>query len=326
MVQPLGVDRHGGAIKCETHGKRSSLSTSVISTEESYMKQSRWKEAKELQVPVIESIRHVLGLEHPDTLSRISNLESIYVNQGRWKEAKELQAQIIRIRMQVFVEFEDSDSSIEDGSVFSATLSIPSTRSLDSGRADINTLLVQGFATLLHEDDTVLSLLLLGRDRHTSRISDVIEVSNPEDEESDQDSVTEELGDDEPYEGSLQHLDQIKHLILQSTTYQILRHRPGEFVQPTLHSRLRDLVTRWSNPADKNHGEIARYNLWDLLTELRHVYHYRNKFKYDNNMSGFLRFTGHYQHIVERWTGERWDWWPLPRCPRNQRQGYGGIV
>lgn len=42
------------------------------------------------------------------------------------------------------------------------------------------------------------------------------------DEESDQDSVAEESGQDEAYEGSLQHLDRMKHFVLESAAYQIL--------------------------------------------------------------------------------------------------------
>ncbi|RAO74323.1 uncharacterized protein BHQ10_010335 [Talaromyces amestolkiae] len=337
---------------------------SLANLASTYMGQGRWKEAEELNVHVMETRKRVLGTEHPDTLTSMNNLISIYTNQGRWREANELQAEVTEVSKQVL----DSDSSVENGSVFSAPASIPSTRSLESGRGEINLLLIEEFATLLHEDSVLLPLLLVGvsterigfermrnnfrrllnhfaidlkadilnelhrdlrsfvssysamitrelfamtpidkersmnsstseaqhrtvseRSVQKSRMQDssqdrelrtfqISDTSNPNDEESDQDSVAEEADDDEPYEGSLDHLDQIKHFILESTAYQTLRRRLEEFVQPTLYSRLRDLVTKWSSQEDKNHGEVARYNLRDLATELRHVNPHEIKF------------------------------------------------
>jgi hypothetical protein len=57
----------------------------------------RYKEAKELQVQVMETTKGVLGEEHPDTLTSMGNLASTYRNQGRWKEAEELQVQVRRL-------------------------------------------------------------------------------------------------------------------------------------------------------------------------------------------------------------------------------------
>ncbi|KAJ6040877.1 uncharacterized protein N7446_003806 [Penicillium canescens] len=156
----------------------------------------------------------------------------------------------------------------------------------------------------------------LHRGRPAPQTSEATEVFNLDDEESDQDSVAEEAGEDEPYEGSLQHLDQMRHFILESSAYQILRRRLEEFVKPSLYSRLRDLVTRWSTPEHKNHGDSARYKLRNLVTELQHVSPHEIHFEHDQNIFRIVRFISRYQHIVERWTGEPWDWWPLPRCLR----------
>lgn len=150
----------------------------------------------------------------------------------------------------------------------------------------------------------------------TTQARKLIKVSNPDDEESDQDSVAEEIGVAEPYEGSLQTLDQMKHFILRSAAYQILRRQLEEFVRPTLNSRFRDMVTRWSNPEHKNHGDIDRYKLRNLVTELQYVNPFKIKFEYDGNSPRLLRFISNFQHMVERWTGEPWDWWPLARCQR----------
>ena len=69
--------------------------TNLAST---YRNQGRWKEAEELQMQVLKTDKNMLGVEHPDTLTRIANLASIYWNQGRWNEAEELQMQVLRCR------------------------------------------------------------------------------------------------------------------------------------------------------------------------------------------------------------------------------------
>ena len=49
----------------------------------SYWNQGWWKEAKELELLVMEMRKRVLGEEHPDSLMSIGNLASTYWNQGR---------------------------------------------------------------------------------------------------------------------------------------------------------------------------------------------------------------------------------------------------
>ncbi|KAG9197006.1 hypothetical protein G6514_002694, partial [Epicoccum nigrum] len=56
----------------------------------------RYEEAEELQVQVIQTMERVLGDEHPDTLTSMSNLALTYWSEGRWKEAEELQVQVIQ--------------------------------------------------------------------------------------------------------------------------------------------------------------------------------------------------------------------------------------
>jgi hypothetical protein len=50
---------------------------------------------------VIETRKRVLGAEHPNTLTSMSNLASTFSNQGRWKEAEELEVQVIDTRKRV---------------------------------------------------------------------------------------------------------------------------------------------------------------------------------------------------------------------------------
>jgi hypothetical protein len=57
--------------------------------------------AEELQVQVMQMRKRVLGDEHPDTLTSISNLALTYKSQGRWKEAEELQVQEMQITKRV---------------------------------------------------------------------------------------------------------------------------------------------------------------------------------------------------------------------------------
>ena len=63
-----------------------------------YQNQGRWKEAEDLEVQVMETMKRVLGQEHPSTLTSMANLASTYRNQGRWKEAEDLEVQVIETK------------------------------------------------------------------------------------------------------------------------------------------------------------------------------------------------------------------------------------
>jgi hypothetical protein len=52
----------------------------------------------------METMKRVLGEEHPDTLTCMGNLASTYMDQGRWKEAEELEVQVIKTRKRVLGE------------------------------------------------------------------------------------------------------------------------------------------------------------------------------------------------------------------------------
>jgi tetratricopeptide (TPR) repeat protein len=54
----------------------------------------RYKEAEELQVQVMQTMKRVLGNKHLDTLRSMHNLATTYSSQGRWEEAEELQVQV----------------------------------------------------------------------------------------------------------------------------------------------------------------------------------------------------------------------------------------
>ncbi|KAJ4160360.1 hypothetical protein NW754_003485 [Fusarium falciforme] len=69
-----------------------------------FWNQGRWKKAEELEVGVMETMKRVLGEEHPDTLTSMNNLASIFWNQGRWKEAEELQVGVMETRKRVLGE------------------------------------------------------------------------------------------------------------------------------------------------------------------------------------------------------------------------------
>jgi hypothetical protein len=55
----------------------------------------RWKEAEELEVHLMKTGKRVLGQEHPETLTSMTNLASTYRNQRLWMEAEELEVQVI---------------------------------------------------------------------------------------------------------------------------------------------------------------------------------------------------------------------------------------
>jgi len=61
----------------------------------------RYNEAETPILRAMETRRRVLGPEHPDTLTSMSNLASTYRNQGRWTEAEELEVQVMETRRRV---------------------------------------------------------------------------------------------------------------------------------------------------------------------------------------------------------------------------------
>ena len=58
---------------------------------ETFRNQGHWNEAEKLQVVVMETMKRVLGDEHPDTLTSMANLEATFRSQGRRNEAEKLQ-------------------------------------------------------------------------------------------------------------------------------------------------------------------------------------------------------------------------------------------
>lgn len=58
--------------------------------------QGQWKGAEELQLQVVKTRSNVLGKEHPDTLTSVSNSAMIFGTQGRWKEAEKLHLQVMK--------------------------------------------------------------------------------------------------------------------------------------------------------------------------------------------------------------------------------------
>jgi hypothetical protein len=49
----------------------------------------------------MEKSKHVLGEEHPDTLTSMANLAATYWNQGRWKDAETLEVVVMEKKKHV---------------------------------------------------------------------------------------------------------------------------------------------------------------------------------------------------------------------------------
>jgi hypothetical protein len=69
-----------------------------------YSEQGRWKDAEVLDVVVMEKRKQLLGEDHPNTLTSMSNLASTYRNQGRWKDAEVLEVVVMEKRKQLLGE------------------------------------------------------------------------------------------------------------------------------------------------------------------------------------------------------------------------------
>jgi tetratricopeptide (TPR) repeat protein len=64
----------------------------------------QWKDAEGFLLKATKVRRELLGEEHPDTLTSMSNLASTYADQGRWKEAESLEVQVMEARKRVLGE------------------------------------------------------------------------------------------------------------------------------------------------------------------------------------------------------------------------------
>ncbi|KAI1461605.1 hypothetical protein F4805DRAFT_476159 [Annulohypoxylon moriforme] len=132
------------------------------------------------------------------------------------------------------------------------------------------------------------------------------------DEDSDEDSV-EDIDEFEPYDGSLFYLDQLKQFITGSAAYKNLRRRLYESAYPNLRSKLRNRLEKWSRYDHKYHVHVARYGLLDLAAELQYINPHEIQFLPTEKINYMTTLIGYCQDMIEYWTGEHWDWSPLPR-------------
>ncbi|KAM0482773.1 hypothetical protein ACHAP7_004274, partial [Fusarium lateritium] len=107
-------------------------------------------------------------------------------------------------------------------------------------------------------------LASVDKDKSTDREVDT-------DDSSDEDCVDEEADEYARYDGSLENLNLMENFVLESAAYQALHRRLHDFVHPSLWSRLRDLLTSWSDPSHEHHAYVAQYKLHNLAAELRYV-------------------------------------------------------
>jgi hypothetical protein len=66
-----------------------------------YRNQGRWKEMEELGVQVMQTMKRVLGDEHPDTLTSMHNFAFTLQSQARREEALALMETCFQSRQQV---------------------------------------------------------------------------------------------------------------------------------------------------------------------------------------------------------------------------------
>ncbi len=141
-------------------------------------------------------------------------------------------------------------------------------------------------------------------------------------DDTDQGSVAEGAGEEEQYDGSLKHLKQMECFILESIAYQTLCRRVHEFIYPTLRSPLQDLVAMWSRPDHRYHAYVTRYKLSNTVAELQYIHTSKIRLERSENTDHYLWMIISYcQNGIECWTGEHWDWWPLPACSRPLDEG-----
>ena len=112
-------------------------------------------------------------------------------------------------------------------------------------------------------------------------------------------------GDDE----ILSQLSQYRKFIVSSVAWNQLRERCTSFVFPSVQSRIKDLVTAWSNPLHKYHALYLRYNLGCVRAELQGLMPTTLRVELHNKHTISNIFKG----IVEDLTQERWPFKPRER-------------
>ncbi|KAI1374084.1 hypothetical protein F4677DRAFT_447730 [Hypoxylon crocopeplum] len=117
-------------------------------------------------------------------------------------------------------------------------------------------------------------------------------------------------------EVSYEAAEEYRHGKPEPTTYQALYRRLHDLAYPSLQSKLRHLMVVWSKPDHRYHAYITRYNLSDLIAELRYINPHDIRIDSGEETSRLRRVINRYQNLVETWTWERWDWWPLFQCSR----------
>ncbi|KIM30137.1 hypothetical protein M408DRAFT_22189, partial [Serendipita vermifera MAFF 305830] len=67
----------------------------------SYYNQGRWTESEKLWMEVLDQRRHILGIEHPCTITAAANLALTYSKQGRWDKSEKLQVEVLEQRRRI---------------------------------------------------------------------------------------------------------------------------------------------------------------------------------------------------------------------------------
>ncbi|KAJ5525387.1 hypothetical protein N7494_012037 [Penicillium frequentans] len=125
--------------------------TSMGKLANTYLSQERCEEAEDIRVQIMEVHKQIIRPESPDTLGLLAEAVAHNTQSPPDLESHD--------------DSEDSDLSIDmttdNESVFSLAYN-PSTSSWGPGSREINLFLVQEFATLLHENEILLSLISVG--------------------------------------------------------------------------------------------------------------------------------------------------------------------
>ena len=90
------------AISGKIYGKDTAITANCKSLlAESYGFQGRWKEAEATMFDVIETLKCLLGEEHPDTLKSMNRLATMYLSQRLYSEALDLTAHVFEARERI---------------------------------------------------------------------------------------------------------------------------------------------------------------------------------------------------------------------------------
>lgn len=130
-------------------------------------------------------------------------------------------------------------------------------------------------------------------------------------DESEGEEVEEgkEVGEAEvsPNEDEEYNLSEVKQFMLPSLAFVALRDNLRNFVQPTFQSKFGELLRATKETRTLSHGHVQESWIRTCISEVQSI----DPTLIEISRTSDDSLINKLKAFVEKWTRERWDWWPL---------------